>query len=259
MLKKFMYTAILFVSFTSLVNATIVEFQTSEGNFQVNLFDQGTPATVANFLQYVDEQHYTNSVVHRVASGFVVQGGGFTFEGDWPLERIETNPAVINEPVNSNVRGTISMAKLGGDPNSATDQWFFNLKNNNTGTANGGNLDLQNGGFTAFGQVIGDGMTVVEKIAELELCQSIPMTGYSSESCTDLATPGLENFVVINQIVIIDSSEATAADLNPTKNTLIGDSGDSGDSDENKSSGGTVFWLSLFSLLMISVRRFTLK
>jgi len=129
MLKKLLCTTLLFVSLTPLVEATIVEFQTSQGNFQVNLFDQTTPKTVENFLQYIDEQHYTNSVVHRVSPDFVVQGGGFTFEGLWPLARIATNAAVINEPIYSNVKGTIAMAKSRNSPNSATDQWFFNLAN----------------------------------------------------------------------------------------------------------------------------------
>ena len=78
----------LFASLTSAAQATIVEFQTSQGIIQVNLFDQTTPKTVANFLKYIDEEHYTNSLVHRVSTGFVVQGGGYTFEGAWPLTRL---------------------------------------------------------------------------------------------------------------------------------------------------------------------------
>ena len=234
----------LFVSLTSLVNATIVEFQTSQGNFQVNLFDQTTPKTVDNFLQYIDEQHYTNSVVHRVSPGFVVQGGGFTFEGDWPLARIATNPAVINEPVYSNVKGTIAMAKS-SDPNSATDQWFFNLANNAS------NLDLQNSGFTVFGQVIGDGMTVVEKISGLDLCQDIPMTEYSSQNCSEQTTPGIENFVVINQVIIIDSSEVTDADLSPVKNTLLTEE----EEPKSSSGGGAFIWLTLLCLIFLSMRK----
>lgn len=241
MLKKFIRAAILFVGCTSFVHATIVEFQTSQGSFQVNLFDKTTPVTVDNFLQYIDEQHYTNSVVHRVVPGFVMQGGGFEFNGSWPLSRLEANPSIINEPVYSNVKGTIAMAKVGGNPNSATDQWFFNLVNNDS------NLDVQNGGFTVFGQVIGDGMTIIEQIAQLTLCnsdslQNIPMVIADSRQCSDLITPGLENFVVINQIIIIDSSEVTDADLAPVKNTLISPS---------DSSGGSFYWLLLLSFFTL--------
>lgn len=243
MLKKSLCTSALLLGLSPFVNATIVEFQTSHGNFQVNLFDQSTPKTVANFLQYVDEQHYTNSVIHRVVPDFVVQGGGFTFESDWPLTRIATNSAIINEPIYSNVKGTIAMAKLGDNPNSATDQWFFNLKNNSS------NLDQQNGGFTVFGQVIGDGMNVVESIANQSLCQDIPMINYSDDNCNSLATPGIENFVSINQIVIVDSSEVTDANLSPVKNTSLTPSEDS------SSSGGSFIWLSLFGLLPLTIRK----
>ncbi len=237
----FIFTAIVALSVSNFVSATIVEFETSQGNFQVNLFDQTTPKTVANFLQYIDENHYTNSVIHRVEPNFVMQGGGFSFEGSWPsLTPKATNAAVINEPVYSNIKGTIAMAKLGGNPNSATDQWFFNLSNNSS------NLDVQNGGFTVFGQVIGEGMTVVEKIATLSLCRSIPMVNYSSQNCTDKTVPGLENFVVIYQIVIVDSSAVTDASLNPAKNTLINKSRSSRPS----SGGGSLGWLSLMLLVL---------
>ncbi len=248
----------LFVSLTSLVDATIVEFRTSQGNFQVNLFDQTTPKTVDNFLQYIDEQHYTNSVVHRVSPNFVVQGGGFTFEGDWPLTRIDTNASVMNEPVYSNVKGTIAMAKLSGNPNSATDQWFFNLANNSAGAPK---LDTENGGYTVFGQIIGDGMTVLEKIEQLELCnagnlQGIPMVVDNGQQCADLETPGIENFVVINQMIIIDSSEVTDSDLTPVKNTLITSPVEP---TPDNSSGGSFAWLSVFLFMLLSIRKLAIK
>lgn len=243
------------LGFSSSSNATIVDFQTSQGLIRVNLFDQTTPKTVENFLNYIEEQHYTNSVVHRVAPNFVVQGGGFTFGGDWPLTRIETNAAVINEPVYSNVKGTIAMAKQGGDPNSATDQWFFNLANNAS------NLDVQNGGFTVFGQVIGDGMTVIEKIAQLKLCNSgslegIPMVVDEGQQCADLATPGIENFVVVEQIIIFDSSEVTDADLTPAKNTLINQAPPK---DSSGGGGGSFSLLTMFCLLLLSMRKLAVK
>lgn len=243
MLKKVLCATMLFIGVTSFVNATIVEFQTSQGNVQVNLFDQTTPKTVDNFLQYVDEQHYTTSVVHRVSPGFVVQGGGFKFDGDWPLTPIASNSPVVNEPIYSNVKGTIAMAKLANDPDSATDQWFFNLANNAS------NLDVQNGGFTVFGQVI-DGMAVVEKMASLALCQDIPMTEYSSQNCTDSTTPGIENFVVIEQIIILDSSEVTDADLTPVKNTLI-----TAQQPNENDNGGSFSWLSVMALLLLCLRK----
>jgi len=227
-------------------SATIVEFQTSQGNFQVNLFDTTTPATVNNFLNYVNDEHYTDSVVHRAAPGFVVQAGGFKFSGTMPFTPLQPNSPVANEPVYSNVKGTIAMAKINGDINSATNQWFFNL------TDSSSNLDVTNGGFTVFGQVIGDGMTIVEKIANLPLCNAtiqggIPMVMDDGLTCDDLSVPGMENFVVIEQIVIVDSSEATDANLSPTKNTLLNVT--------PEDSGGSFSWFALVMIGLVTARR----
>jgi len=157
------------------VTGTVVQFTTNAATHDrvfVELFDQAgqgrtrtTPQTAANFLGYVDRGDYANTIIHRSMPGFVVQGGGFRAPaaasnqtGGSPTA-IPTQPAVVNEPGNTNVRGTIAMAKLGNDPNSATDQWFFNLADNSA------NLDAQNGGFTAFGRVLGSGMSVVDGLA----------------------------------------------------------------------------------------------
>lgn len=255
------------LSFANTANATIVEFQTSQGSFQVNLFDNSTPETVNNFLSYVDSLHYSNSVIHRVSTDFVVQGGGFEFSGALPLTRREANAPVINEAIYSNVTGTIAMAKLANSANSATDQWFFNLNDNSS------NLDRQNGGFTVFGQVIGDGMAIVNKIALLQLCQAdtsggIPMVMDNTQTCDDLTAPGLENFVVIEQVVVIDSSEVTDSDLNPLLTKYpdsdgdgVKDIDDAFPSDPNKSvadtkdSGGSMAWLSLVMLGLLTARK----
>jgi peptidyl-prolyl cis-trans isomerase A (cyclophilin A) len=258
-------------------SATIVEFQTSQGSFQVNLFDQTTPETVSNFLNYVDSMHYTNSVIHRVSPGFVVQGGSYEFSGTMPLTSREANAPIINEAVYSNVKGTISMAKLGSSINSATDQWFFNLKDNND-IDNTNNLDRQNGGFTVFGQVIGDGMAVVEKIALIKLCNSgslegIPMVMDESQQCSDLVTPSIENFVVIEQVIIIDSSEVTDSGLNPLLSKYSDSDGDGVKDiddafpndpskylpDAEESSGGSVTWFALVMLGLITTRKRFLK
>lgn len=139
------------------------------GNGEINvlLFDQngqGAPQTVNNFLQYVNDNDYVNSIIHRSIANFVIQGGGFSIN-NLNVNTISTNPPVVNEfsPNRSNTRGTIAMAKLGGDPNSATSQWFFNLANNAS------NLDNQNGGFTVFGEVISqDDLDTIDSIAFLD-------------------------------------------------------------------------------------------
>ncbi|BFM39776.1 peptidylprolyl isomerase [Synechocystis sp. LKSZ1] len=142
-----------------LANSTL-----GNGEINVVLFDQvgsGAPLTVQNFQTYIDQGRYTNTIIHRSIPSFIVQGGGYSTENFPPLTDIPSNPPVVNEfsPLRSNTRGTIAMAKIpatdsqgnpipGGGPNSATNEWFFNLNNNSS------NLDNQNGGFTAFGQVL---------------------------------------------------------------------------------------------------------
>ena len=134
----------------------------------VELFDtpspgaaRTTPLTAANFLDYVDRGAYDGTVFHRLVPDFVLQGGGFKrppSAGVAP-EPVAQGSAVANEPGNSNVRGTVAMAKLGDDPNSATNQFFFNLADNAT------NLDVQNGGFTVFGRLVGNSLALLDRLA----------------------------------------------------------------------------------------------
>ena len=243
MIKHLISAAFLLGSSSAM--ATIVEFQTSQGSFQVNLFDQTTPKTVENFMKYVNADRYQDVIFHRLEPGFVLQGGGFFYEGSIPLSAVESFGNVENDPVYSNVRGTIAMAKFDGDPDSATSQWFFNLKDNSA------NLDVQNGGFTVFGQVIGDGMDVVDKIAKLERCGSVPLVDFSQQKCNDQQiNPDESNFIAINSVTIIDNSNNTDSDLLPVKNTLLKpttpDTGNGNNNNSSDSSSG-----SLFSLLMM--------
>lgn len=204
-------TAMLFSAQSS---ATIVRVETNMGTFDVNLYDRGTPATVANFLAYVTAGRFTNTLVHRSVANFVVQGGGYRYDGTSYIP-VTQNAAVTNEPEYSNVRGTIAMAKLGGNPNSATSQWFVNTGNNSA------NLDLQNGGFTVFGQVIGTGMTTVDAMNALQLystsiSDSMPLRSYTAgQTVTDA------NLVIVTSIFVLDSAVDTVAGLTLVPNTLI--------------------------------------
>jgi cyclophilin family peptidyl-prolyl cis-trans isomerase len=139
-----------------------VRVSTTLGNMDFILFDTATPATVTNFMNYVNAGKYTDVAFHRSISGFVIQGGGFKGTGTGSnFNSVVTNPPVTNEPGIANTRGTISMAKLGGNPNSATSQFFVSLDDNTA------NLDYQNGGFTVFGRVAGNGMAVADAISFL--------------------------------------------------------------------------------------------
>jgi cyclophilin family peptidyl-prolyl cis-trans isomerase len=144
--------------------ATMVRLVTVLGPIDIELYDEGAPLTVANFLGYVGSGAYDSSFFHRSEPGFVIQGGGYRWiDQISTFQRIPAGPPVTNEfsPTRSNVRGTVAMAKLGGQPNSATTEWFVNLANNAS------NLDNQNGGFTVFGKVTAPGMAIVDRIAAL--------------------------------------------------------------------------------------------
>lgn len=136
-------------------SATIVRVDTPVGHFFVDLLEEEAPATVANFLSYVRDGSFDNSIIHRSSHGFIVQGGGFTFT-DNEITEIPQKAPVANEFGLSNTRGTVAMAKIADDPDSATSQWFVNAADN------AANLDDQNGGFTVFGRVLGNGMAVVD-------------------------------------------------------------------------------------------------
>ena len=144
----------------SLFANSVVRFSSNVGDIDIELFDTETPLTVANFLFYVNAGRYNQSFIHRSLPGFVIQGGGFWLNGN-EVFSVTTNAAVPNEPGISNLRGTVAMAKLGSSPDSATSQWFINLEDNSQ------NLDSQNGGFTVFGRVLGNGMAVADRIAAL--------------------------------------------------------------------------------------------
>ena len=141
--------------------ATNVYLQTPLGLVEVELFDEQAPATVANFLAYIDDGAYEEAFIHRSLPGFVVQGGGYRFVNN-AVQDVPKLPPVVNEPGISNTRGTLAMAKLPDDPDSATSQWFINLVDNSDV------LDDQNGGFTVFGQVVGEGMRIIDQIASIE-------------------------------------------------------------------------------------------
>ena len=138
------------------VERNMVKLETSMGNIVIELNEQAAPVTVKNFLGYVGEGFYDGTIFHRVIPGFMIQSGGFTVE----MERKQPRAPIKNEFKLSNVRGTIAMAKLGGDPDSATCQFFISLTDNRR------NLDNQNGGFTVFGKVV-EGMDVVDAIASV--------------------------------------------------------------------------------------------
>lgn len=167
--------------------APVIRFHTNLGDIDVIMIPSSAPKTVANFLSYMNKGAYNNSIFHRSVPGFIIQGGGFQLQNG---SRVDTpaDPPVVNEFSVSNTRGTLAMAKLGNDPNSATNQWFFNLADNRS------NLDGQNGGFTVFGRVANAAsLAVMDKIAAVPVranvlpspYDTIPLINYNGGAVQD--------------------------------------------------------------------------
>jgi peptidyl-prolyl cis-trans isomerase A (cyclophilin A) len=137
----------------------MILFETTLGDFKIEFFDKEAPISVANFQKYIEDGFFDGTIFHRIVPGFVIQGGGFTED----MTQKKTQPAIKNEADNGlkNSRGTLSMART-NDINSATSQFFVNLKDN-------GFLDHSRGnfGYAVFARVT-EGMDVVDKIAAVE-------------------------------------------------------------------------------------------
>lgn len=167
-----------------LVMAKTVLIETTLGNIEIELLDEDAPGTVANFLNYIENDRYNKTFIHRSIPGFIIQGGGFSFI-ESEVATVDKFPTITNEFKVSNTRGTVAMAKLRDDPNSATSQWFINLADNSV------NLDGQNGGFTVFAKVIGNGMEVADAIASLSVVDAgspfndLPVIDYAGGDYTE--------------------------------------------------------------------------
>lgn len=231
--------------------ATVVLVKTNLGNFEVNLFDQTTPLTVANFLTYVNNGSYNDTLFHRSLPGFVLQGGGFKYSGNntAPFTATAVLAPVKNEVLYSNLRGTIAMAKQQGKPDSATNQWFINLADNSQ------NLDTQNSGFTVFGQVTGNGMEIIDAIAKLPTnlatgFAEVPLRNYTAADVQAKVPVAKANLIHIESISVINNDPASAAALKPVRNTLIHQN-----KKDDSSSGGSLGWLSLLAVAALACCR----
>jgi peptidyl-prolyl cis-trans isomerase A (cyclophilin A) len=137
----------------------MIRIVTSHGDIVVELFDETAPISTENFRQYVEDGFYSKTVFHRVIANFMIQGGGMTAD----MRRKDTRAAIKNEAANGekNLRGTLAMARS-GEVDSATSQFFINLKDN-TFLDHGG----RDYGYAVFGRVT-DGMDVVDAIARVD-------------------------------------------------------------------------------------------
>ncbi len=170
---------------------TQLHFETVLGDFDVELFDTLRPVSVNNFLNYVDDSDYTDSIVHRSVPGFVIQGGGFFLDGVG-LVPIPTDPPFQDIPGPSNLRGTLAMAE---NAMGATSQWFINLDDN-------ANLDPD---FTVFGEVA-FGMDVVDAIAALPTFpfaapfNQLPLRDYTAADFLAMVPVTGDHLVIVHAI-----------------------------------------------------------
>jgi peptidyl-prolyl cis-trans isomerase A (cyclophilin A) len=135
-----------------------VQVVTSMGNFTIELNAERAPLTVANFLKYVDQGHYTGTIFHRVVANFVIQGGGFDAAG----KPVPAPSKVVNESGNglTNARGTVGLARS-NDPHGGDSQFYVNLYDNEALDPN-----KTRWGYAVFGKVV-QGMEVVDKIGNV--------------------------------------------------------------------------------------------
>src|SRR5579884_86288 len=205
---------------------------------QVTLFDAQAPQTVANFYDYINSGAYNNTIFHRLVTGFVLQGGGFKFSqsgSTGQLTPVTALQAVPNEFGASNVAGTLAMAKLGGDPNSATDQFFFNLGDNSS------NLDNQNGGFTVFAKltdptqlqtIIDDFVTPAHLVTESSSSNpSLSFTdspadfpvynGYAANDPNFPSDANAANFLVLNSVTVDSRPESLTYSIVSNSNSSL--------------------------------------
>lgn len=161
----------------------VVVIETSAGSITAELYKDRAPVSTANFLQYARDGHYAGTIWHRVVSGYVIQGGGYTPE----LVERGTRPPIQNEATNglSNRRGTLAMARL-RTARSATSQFYINVANNAALDHRGFGPD--DFGYAVFGRVL-EGMDVVDKIASVPTTtkdgmESVPVTPVLIKSVT---------------------------------------------------------------------------
>ncbi len=248
-IRFFCLTLFVFV-FSFHANASKILLQTNYGDIEIELFDQITPITVENFLQYVNNQGYDDILIHRLIPNFIFQSGGYHLDENELAVKTPNYGVILNEPFLSNVKGTIAMAKLGGDPHSATSEWFINLVNNSD------NLDIQNAGFTVFGQVTENSFAVLDAISTINTFNfdnpfnALPLDNYTItyDDNEKVIPPTTDQFVSINSISITNSDPESSNHLSPTRNTLI--------ESKNKSSaaGSLAIWMLIITFVSIGFR-----
>ena len=192
---------------TLLASDPVVTVHTNFGNFQIELYPAAAPQTVANFLTYVNDGAYTDTIFHRSVPGFVEQTGGFlspsnTFSGSTSqFTAIPANAPIASQYGIPDVLGTVAMA-LDSSTNEATDQWFVNMGDNSQSLGKS-----NNGGYTVFGQIV-SGMSVLYDI------QSLPVKNVDNATFSQLPVSTTNQLAVISSITVDSIDGNVFTDLN---------------------------------------------
>ena len=206
------------------LNGKTLKFQTNystksvENSFFVEIYDEknknnnSTPITAQNFIQYVSDGSFEKTLIHRSIPNFVIQGGGYelpaTNDISGNLIKVPSKGSIINEPGNSNLLGTIAMARISGIPDSATSEWFINLSDNK-------NLDSQNQGFTVFGHILGDGIKNPllfnkQKTYDVKYKDGLTLSDLPLANVQDNVVNN-NNYFTVHKITVIDKRPNTIA------------------------------------------------
>lgn len=188
--------------------STVVRFEFNVGSVDVRLYDDATPNSVTNFLNYSTSNRYDGTFIHRVpqlgtggTSNFVVQGGGFQLNNSiFAAAGITTDAPIADEPGITNIRGSLAFAK---NSLGATSQWFFNI---------GDNSFLDDQDFTVFGRVLNDGMTVVDAINNLRTvnasaAENVPGEDFDEVPVTDFDAVIAQNDITNAEAVLLNDVE----------------------------------------------------
>jgi cyclophilin family peptidyl-prolyl cis-trans isomerase len=180
---------------------TQVRFATTLGNINVTLLPDSAPNTVANFLKYVNRGAYDNSLFHRSVPGFIVQGGGY-FVGQDTINPVPADPPIASEAKVSNTRGTLAMALVGTDANSASNQWYFNLTNNTALDS----AQLTGGPFTVFGQASdAASLAVLDSISAQQL---VDVSANAGPAFTSLPVVNFNGALEFQNLIYVNSIDA---------------------------------------------------
>ena len=169
----------------------IVEITTNRGKMQIELNQEKAPATVANFITYVESGFFSNTIFHRVIDNFMIQGGAFTTD----MQQKDGNKPIKNEADNGlkNVVGSIAMART-NDPHSASNQFFINLSDNSF--LNHRAKTPEGWGYTVFGQLI-SGLDVLKQIGKVSTTSAKGHQDVPKEA------------VIMESVVLVKETEAT--------------------------------------------------